>query len=168
MAQPPAAGSSINRDLGFKLKPFVSIASIVGNNTSEGTGLACDLKGYEGAVALIHFGVSGDTLSGSVKALVSVQDSDNGTTNWADLATSKYRVDAALDVTTTAVWTLNTAFADIDAAAEDDVLYYVTLLPGAGIKRYVRALITFTGTHTNGTPISATFIKGFPRVEAAA
>ena len=164
MAQPATGGSSVNRDLGVKLDLVTSIPAIVGNNTTEGTGIAVDLKGYEGAVVIVNFGVSLDTLSGSVKALVSVQDSDNGSSGWADLATSKMRITSYLDVSATITETDNTAFADIDAAAKDDITYKVTVLPGAGVKRYIRPLITFTGTHTNGTPIGAYVVKGFPRV----
>lgn len=154
MAQPPAVGSSVNRDLGFKLKAVQSIAAIVGNNTTEGTGVAVDLKGYEGALVLFAIGNSLDTLSGSVYMTLSVQDSTDGSTGWADLASTKYRIDEGALV--------------IDDPAEDTVQVAITVLPGAGVKRYVRPLITFTGTHTNGTPISATVVKGFPRVEAAA
>ena len=48
----------------------------------------------------------------------------------------------------------------IDDPAEDDV---VIARAYVGAKRYVRILFTQTGTHTNGTPISALVIKGVPR-----
>ena len=44
MAQPAAVGSSVNKDLGYKLDHKVSIASIIGNDTTEGTGVAVDLR----------------------------------------------------------------------------------------------------------------------------
>lgn len=153
MAQPPAVGSSVNRDLGHKLSIAKSILSIVANDTTEGTGTSVDLRGYEGAQVIFNVGLSGDTLSGSVYITLSVQDSANGTTGWADLASTKYRVDAGLLV--------------IDAAADDEAITAVTVLPGAGVARYIRALATFTGTHTNGTPIGAHVIRGFARKEPA-
>jgi hypothetical protein len=154
MSQPATGGSSVNRDLGAKLKAVQSITAIVGNNTTEGTGVAVDLKGYEGALVLFNIGNSLDTLSGSVYVTLSVQDSDNGSTGWADLASTKYRIDEGSLL--------------IDDPAEDSIQTAVTVLAGAGVKRYIRPLITFTGTHTNGFPIGATVIKGFPRVESAA
>lgn len=154
MPQPASPGSSVNRDLGGTIRPVKTIQAIVGNNTTEGTGTAVDLRGYEGAVVIFNIGISGDTLSGTVLMTLSVQDSEDGSTGWADLAASKFRLDQGAALV-------------IDDPAEDDVIVVVTVLAGAGVKRYIRALVTFTGTHTNGTPISANVIKGFPRVAAA-
>jgi hypothetical protein len=170
MAQPATGGSSVNRDLGFKADALPTIVPIVGNDTTEGTGVKVDLKGYEGAMVLLHVGVSGDaaSLSGSVKMLASVQDSDAGSTGWADIASTKMRIDTVLNATGgSPTIARDQAFADIDTSTKDDMLYKVTLLPGAGVKRYVRAKVTFTGTHTSGTPISALVVKGFPRVAPA-
>jgi hypothetical protein len=150
MAQPAGAGSSVNADLGAKIKTVTSILPIVGNNTTEGTGVGVDLKGYDSAVVLIHVGDSGDTLSGSVYITPTLEDSPDNSV-WTAIPASGYRVD---------VGDLNV----IDAPAEDSKVIQVTLLAGLGRQRYVRPLLTFTGTHTNGTPISAVVIKGNPRV----
>jgi len=168
MAQPPASGSSVNRDLGFKVRSLPTIPANIANDTTDGTGLAIDLKGYEGATVGIYCGVSGDTLSGSVKFIASVQDSASGTTGWADLAATKMRITKYLDYSGSVTITENSAMEIVDAAAEDDVYYEVTILPGAGVSRFVRAIVTMTGTHTNGTPICAWVNRGFPRVEIAA
>lgn len=169
MAQPATGGSSVNRDLGYKVRSLPTIPANVVNNTSDGTGLGVDLKGYEGASMGIYVGISGDTLSGSVYHLVSVQDSADGSTGWADVDAAQMRITSYLDFSGGApTITENTAFAVIDAAAEDDIYYEVTLLPGTGLARYVRALVTVTGTHTVGTPIAAWVNRGFPRVEIAA
>lgn len=154
MAQPAAAGSSVNKDLGFKLDHKVSIPSILGNDTTEGTGAAVDLLGAEGAQVLFNIGVSGDTLSGSLYVTLSVQDSADGSTDWTALAASKYRIDEGVALV-------------IDDPAEDPVLVAVTVLPGAGVRRYIRALVAFTGTHTSGMPIGATVVRGFLRKEPA-
>ena len=121
-----------------------SILSIVGNNTTEGTGTAVDLQGYRGALAIFNIGQSGDTLSGSVYITVSLQESADGSTGWASVAA------ADLEGTNDQV---------IDAAAEDET---VIQMGYKGSLRYVRAYIAFTGTHTNGIPIGAVVVKGFP------
>jgi hypothetical protein len=153
MAQPATGGSAVNRDLGYKVKPIASILSIVGNNTTEGTGTGVDLKGYEGAQVIFNVGSSGDTLATNLKIDLSVQDSPDNS-NWTALDAAQYRVDAGLTA--------------IDGAADDEAVTVITVLPGTGVDRYIRALATFTGTHTNGTPIGAVVVKGFPRVAPAA
>lgn len=153
MAQPATAGSAINRDLGHKLSHVVSIASIVGNDTTEGTGAGVDLKGYEGAQVVFNMGISGDTLSGSVLVTLSVEDSPDNVTYTA-LDAAQYRLDAGAALV-------------IDSATEDPVLVALTILPGVGVNRYIRAKVAFTGTHTNGMPISAHVVRGFARKEPA-
>jgi hypothetical protein len=168
MAQPATGGSSINRDLGHKLDVEASLSPVLVKDTATGTGLAVDLKGYEGAVIMLHYGISLDTLSGSIYVVPSIQHSADGSTGWADIAATKYRLDTCINATTLNVWTRDTTLTTaIDAAAEDDLLMKFTLVPGAGINRYVRTLFTVTGTHTNGTPASSYVVKGFSRVEAA-
>lgn len=155
MPQPPGNGSSVNQDLGAKIKAVKSISAVLGNNNTEGTGVGVDLKGYEGAVVLFDIGDSGDTLSGSVYVTLSVEHSDEAGANFTGLnSTTQQRVDSGNTV--------------IDAPTEDTQLTQITILPGAGVKRYIRPMVVFTGTHTNGIPISATVVKGFSRVEPAA
>ena len=48
----------------------------------------------------------------------------------------------------------------IDAAAEDDVVHYRAYF---GSLRYIKAFVDFTGTHTNGIPISAVVVKSYRR-----
>lgn len=127
------------RDQASSLDTAVSIASILGNNTTEGTGTGVDLKGYESATVVFNFGISGDTLSGSVYVTPTVEESDDNST-WS---TATDLVDSGLSV--------------IDDAAEDPALQQVGYV---GTKRYIRALITFTGSHTNGMPISACVVRG--------
>lgn len=122
-----------------------SILSILGNNTGEGTGIAVDLQGFEGALAIFNIGQSGDTLSGSVYITVSLQESENGSTGWASPAAAD--VEGVNDVV-------------IDDPAEDEIIIQIGY---KGSKRYLRAYIAFDGTHTNGIPIGAVIVKGFPR-----
>jgi hypothetical protein len=123
-----------------------SIVPIVGNNTTEGTGVGVDLAGFESAKMLAHIGDSGDTLSGSVYMTVGFQESDTLGSGYADIAADDLKGGANNVV--------------IDAPAEDQVVVQRNYVGG---KRYVRILVTFTGTHTNGTPISAVVIKGHAR-----
>ena len=54
----------------------------------------------------------------------------------------------------------NGIFLTLDANAETP---QVTSIGYVGGKRYLRVVADFTGTHSNGTPIAATIIKGSPR-----
>ena len=133
------------RDLASGLSAVTSIIPIVGNNDTEGTGLGADLKGYEGALVVFEIGISADTLSGSVLLTLKVQESDDD---------SAYTDVAAADL----IGGANAIV--IDDAAEDAVIH---VRGYNGAKRYLRAFVDFTGTHTNGTPISAVVVRGLPR-----
>lgn len=132
-----------SKDLHNSVKVVAGIDPIVGNNTTEGTGLTIDTLGYESCDMVFHFGVSGDTLSGSVKMQASLEDSPDNST-WTAVAAAGLQGSLSL----------------IDAAAEDEVVQSVGYI---GTQRYVRHLITFTGTHTNGCPISAVAVLGHAR-----
>jgi len=135
------------KDLYHDLLPVVSINSIVGNNDTEGKGVGVDLQGYEGALVVFNIGQSGDTLSGSVYITLKIQHCDTDTDgSYEDVAAGDYQGSNQGLV--------------IDAAAEDEV---VKAIGYTGGKRWVRAIVDFTGTHTNGIPIGATVIKGKPR-----
>ena len=89
---------------------------------------------------------SGDTLSGSVYLTVGWQESDVEGSGYSDIA--------AADLTG------GNDGVVIDDAAEDAVVVQRGYI---GSKRYVRAYVAFTGTHTNGTPISALVVKHYLR-----
>lgn len=154
MAQPATGGSSVNHDLASILKVETSLQAIVGHTTGDGTGVSVDLKGYEGAAVAFSIGISGDTLSGSTYMTLSVEDSPSGIGSWAGLDASQYVLKQGAALV-------------IDDPAEDDTVVVLGLLPGTGLDRYVRAKIAFTGTHTVGTAVAATVIKGFARVHPA-
>lgn len=122
-----------------------SITPNVGNNDADGTGVGVDLKGFESAAAVFVIGESGDTLSGTVYMTPKVQESDSLASGYTDVAAAD--LDGILTV--------------IDDAAEDDVIQVVGY---RGSKRYIRAFVDFTGTHTNGTPIAAVVLRGHPKV----
>lgn len=120
-----------------------SLSPNVVNNDTDGTGLAVDLRGYNSALVVFHVGVSGDTLSVSVYLELRVQESADGS-SWADVAAADLDGVQALK---------------IDDAAEDDVVHTVGY---KGSKRYLRAFVDTTGTHTVGTPCSAVVVRGLP------
>ena len=134
------------KDLVHNLLPIKTIDPIVGNNTTEGTGVGVDLQGFEGALMVAHLGASLDTLSGSIYVTVAFQASDALGSGYANIAAAEL-LGGLNDVV-------------VDAAAEDEIVIARSYV---GVQRYVRVLITFTGTHTNGFPISAVVIKGHPR-----
>ena len=139
------------RDLANNIAPVSTIDAIVGNNDTEGTGTGVDLQFFESAVALVNVGASGDTLSSSVKIDLILQDSDDDS-SWSAVTDQNLVTDGTVDS--------SGIFATIDADGEDESVYYIGYVGG---KRYLRVFADFTGTHTNGCPISATIIKGHPR-----
>lgn len=121
--------------------------AIVVNNTSEGTGSAVDLQGFEGAIMVFNVGVALDTLSGAVYGTFQFQECDTTSGgSFTDIAAADL-LGGDNDVV-------------IDISTEDEVIIYRNYI---GAKRYVRLLATITGTHTNGWPISGCIVKMFPR-----
>lgn len=107
---------------------------------------AVDVSGYQSATVIVNVGESGDTLSGSVKIELELEESDDNST-FTDVADA--------EAVGYVAGTNDGCFGVIDAAAEDDAVYKVGYIGNA---RYIRPVINVTGTHTNGTPISATVV----------
>lgn len=124
------------RDLHSNITLVPSIDPIVGNNDTEGTGVGVDLADVSAAEMVFHFGISADTLSGSVSVLPVLQESDT--------LGSGYSTVAAADM----IGSLSI----IDDPAKDPAVQAVGY---TGNKRFIRAFVDFTGTHTNGIPIAA-------------
>lgn len=142
------------RDNHSHLKYLDALKPILGNNDTEGTGIVVDRLGAESTELVVSFGTSGDTLSGSLKVQAILQHGDLA--NGSDMA-------AVPDAD------MIGGLADgaggiclVDAAGEDAKSYKVGY---KGSKRYVRVFLDFTGTHTNGIPISALAILGQLRYE---
>lgn len=112
--------------------------------TSTQTSAAIDLRGYDSLSVAFALGQSGDTLSGSVYWTLKLQDSDDDA-SYSDVAASGV---------------LNTAATiTVDDAAEDSAVYTIGYTGG---KRYVKAVATATGTHSNGTPMAIVALRGTP------
>lgn len=138
----------MNKDLYNTISVARTIDPIVGNDDTEGTGVGVDLRGYESALVVYYYGISGDTLSGSVKVQAVLEESvDNSV--WTAVAAADIQGTLPL----------------IDDPAEDPAIWMVGYM---GTKRYLRARNDFTGTHTNGFPMSALIIRGHARVSPVA
>lgn len=110
---------------------------------------------------LIDMGNSADTLSGSVYWTITLQDSpDNSTfTTVTDAESLLIAIDGTKQDGATSIV--------VDAPTEDTKIFEISYkVPGD--KQYLKLLITPTGTHTNGTPMSASAIKGYLKVSPEA
>ena len=125
-------------------KVAVTMAPILANDTTEGTGVGVDRYGYGDVLMIAQQGISGDTLAANLKWTLTFEESDNNT-----------------DFTTIADADLEGGYGSwtIDAAAEDPT---TIIRLYRGTKRYVRIVWTVTGTHTNGTPIAGIVVLGRP------
>lgn len=131
------------RDLHNSITVGQSVAPILATGTTDLEGTGFDLSGYNAAEIVFEFGISADTLSGSLYVDGIVQESDDDVT---------YTDVAAADLLGTEP--------RVDAAAEDPAVHSVGYI---GNKRYVRAKFDLVGTHTSGIELAATVIRAFPR-----
>ena len=115
--------------------------------TADVTSSAVDMAGFTDLNILVSVGESGDTLSGSVKVELELQESDDD---------SSYTACANASITNAVTGTNTGTFAVIDAAAEDDAVYQTKYLGG---KQYVKVVANLTGTHTNGIPVGVLAVK---------
>lgn len=122
-----------------------TILPIAAKNTSNGTGTAVGLAGFEAATFIVNLGVPGDTLSGSTYFTINFQDSDDGST-WTNIAAAELRGGDNAVV--------------IDANGKASTVITRSYL---GHKNFLRTYIVFTGTHTNGTPLASDVVLGLPR-----
>ena len=118
--------------------------------TSDTNCTGIDRAGFESVTHIVNVGESGDTLSSSVYWDFVLQESDDDST-YTDVTDNDDVVGATVAA--------GGIFATIDAAAEDDTVLSIGYV---GSKRYSRIQIDATGTHTNGTPMAVTGVKGHP------
>jgi len=136
------------RDLANSVAAIQSIAPVTGTSDANGTGV--DLQGFESAVVVVNTGIEGDTLSSSVKIDFKLEDSsDNSTFSAVTAATSV--TDGTVDS--------SGIFLTLDANTETPQITTIGYVGGA---RYIRVVADFTGTHSNGTPMAASVVKGHP------
>jgi hypothetical protein len=123
----------------------------VRNADANSTGM--DLRDAESAALLFILGDSADTLSGTNKIELEVQESEDNST-----FTAVANADLTNYVTGTNVGTA----AVIDAPSEDQL----SILVGyKGNKRYIRGVLNFSGTHSTGTPTAIVGLRGRNHIE---
>ena len=130
-----------------------SIINAVKTADANGTGI--DLQGFEEATAVVSVGAEGDTLSGSVYFEVSLEHSDDNST-YTDCVQADI-VNGTIAAGGIFLKLDGTTGGDPDTTGGQWQVGYV------GGKRYVRLVLSKTGTHTNGTPISGMIVKSRPR-----
>ena len=140
-------------DLSNEISTAISLKAAVTTANTTGTGV--DLSGYNSAVMIVDVGAEGDTLSGSVYFEIAIQQSDDDSTYTA--CTQADIVDGTIAA--------SGIFYKIDGTTGGDpdntgAIYRVGYVGG---KRYIRAVLTKTGTHSNGTPIGAMVVRGRAR-----
>lgn len=108
------------------------------------TSTTIDLLGYNGAMVAFTIGLAGDTLTGSVFWTLKLQHS--------------YDDSSYSDVT---LVDLNSSLATVvvNSMTLDETVY---VFGYQGSKRYLKAVATPTGTHTNGTPIGILAMRAIP------
>lgn len=138
---------SVQRDIFSELKVTQLLTPAV--RTADANSSSVDTRDHDSLMLQAQVGNSGDTLSGSVKLELELEESDDNSV-FTDVA------DADMIGGITGATNPGT-FALIDAPAEDTRDFIVGY---RGSKRYVRVVANFTGTHTNGIPIGASAIQG--------
>lgn len=110
-------------------------------STATKTSTAIDLQGYNAASVVFAIGQSGDTLSGSLYWTLKLQHSDDDST---------YTDTVAADLNN------SSATVVVNSSSLDRIAYNFGY---QGAKRYLKAVATPTGTHTNGTPIGIVALR---------
>ena len=119
-----------------------------GSGTTE-TGDTVDGRGFNENVHIVQFGAEGDTLTGSLKLELILQESDDVSSNFAVVTDANdVNINANSYDGTVTEPDSSGIFATIDDAAEADKVYAIGY---RGTKRYSRVLSTKTGNHSTGT-----------------
>lgn len=126
----------------YNLKVVQALDPILAQTTR--TSDTVDRLGYEDVFVVFNIGFCLDALSGSRTWTPKLQESDDGS-SFTDVA------DADTD---------NGAASYLIASSASDERSY--LISYKGTKRYVRMVVTHTGTHTNGSPMGITVLLGNP------
>lgn len=111
--------------------------------TASVTSSAIDLQGFERVAVIFAVGATGDTLSGSIYWTLKLTECDTSGGSYTDVVLADLHNAAATVV--------------IDSNSEDET---AVKFGYKGSKRYLKAVATQTGTHTNGTPIGVLALLG--------
>lgn len=139
------------RDIHSRIKTVQTLDPAV--TTSARSGAPVDRQGFESVEHIVQFGASGDTLSGSKKTDVKLEHSEDGS-NWAAVTDAKAVNGGPVDA--------SGYFATVNSAGTAQKEYRIGYVGNA---RYSRVSLVLTGTHTNGTPVSALAVLAAPHVK---
>lgn len=129
--------------------------------TASATPTVIDMSDASSVDFLVNMGNSADTLSGSVFWTIKLQDSSDNSA-FADVTDSESLLIAINGVKQDGATSIV-----VDAPTEDQKNFEISYkVPGN--KQYLKLLIDATGTHSNGTPVSAVAIKGTLKVSPEA
>ena len=117
--------------------------------TADANSTGMDLRDCEAAGLIFNVGANGDTLSGSVYIELEVQESDDNST---------FTAVANADLNNYVTGTTNTGTTKKIAANADAAQAY--FVGYKGYKRYIRGVVNVTGTHSTGTPVGVTGVRG--------
>lgn len=130
------------RDLYHRVLVTQHLSPVV--STATKTSTAIDLQGYNSANVVFSIGLAGDTLSGSLYWTLKLQHSDDD---------SAYTDTAITDLNNPSLTVV------VNSSSLDRNTYGFGY---QGNKRYLKAVATPTGTHSNGTPIGIIALRGAP------
>lgn len=116
------------------------------NATSTRTSTHTDTQGFYQCLVIVNMGLAFDALSGIRYWTISLQEGDT-TGAFTNVANADTDNGAGSYV--------------VDSSSEDEQAYVFSY---NGSKRYVRVVVTATGTHSSGTAMSATAILAQPAV----
>tara|TARA_R110000824_G_scaffold366730_2_gene555681 strand:- start:213806 stop:214237 length:432 start_codon:yes stop_codon:yes gene_type:complete len=142
------------KDLHHNIKTVQTLDPAV--TTANRAGAPVDRAGFEAVEHIVLFGASGDTLSGTVKTDVKLEASEDGS-NWAAVTDASHVLGALPDE--------NGIFASVESDEAAQVEYRIGYV---GHARYSRVRLLLTGTHSNGTPVSALAVLGAAHVKPTA
>ncbi len=120
------------------------VAPVVATADINQTGTGVDLAGYNSALVEYSVGIEGFTLTATDKITATLKESDEASANFTDVAAADMK--GSLTV--------------YNAAGTQPAVNVVAYL---GSKRYILAGYDFAGTHTTGTPVAVTVLRGHKR-----
>lgn len=115
--------------------------------TASGAGSVVDLLGFNSCLIVLNIGTTGATLDGSNFLGVRLQDSDDGSTGWADVTDSSLLGGFSL--------ASGSSIFIIDSSSEDERSYKFAY---TGIKQFLRLSLIEVGTIS--LPMSAVMLLG--------
>ena len=141
------------KDLSNNTVPVMSIIPAVKTTGANGTGV--DLQGYESAMCVVNVGAEGDTLAAGLNFQISLEHSDDNS-SYSDCVQADI---LSGTIAAGGIWLI----LDGTAGGNPDTTGSIHKVGYVGGKRYLRLVLAKTGTHSTGTSISGTVIKGHAR-----